>query len=352
MTTRTLHVISSTNQLLTDLLSLALNANPDNTWQTQVIFDDDAAPQIGTALFTSVSGKTYRIELTGTCITCAIRVAMITFVDSLNTPETFLFLPAGIELAHLCPGLHNDLAERHIILGAVMHSIEATNAPAELLTHIPLSDHGSNLTPDDERCLAEIHALNLGYADLILLTGDHDSAGGELVEHLRAHDTLLANPFEDNILAIARSLVHRPEDALERIHPATIQAWGGPDGHGTWTLDLTSQRAFHPDRLFDFAEQLGEYGVCARGCFWLASRPTTICSWDALGGSVAISSAGSWDTPADAQTHIVIVGIGDNTTRDAISRAFSQALATDEDMLFAEADDGLDQWLGTNVIEG
>lgn len=348
MNTHTLHVISCTDPLLTDVLGLALNTDPSATWHARIEINDDEADHIGILSITSATGDRFTTNLNGSCITCAVRAGMIEFLEGATSNDHYFFLPAGIELAHLCPGLADELHAINMQLGAVMHAIDSTNATTELLTHIPVAEHEAGLTPDDERCLAEIHALNLGYADLILLTGGHDTQGGELVEHLRAHDTLMADPFEDNILAITQGITHDLHAALERIHPATVQAWGGPDGHGTWTLDLTSERAFHPERLFDFAESLGSHGVCARGCFWLASRPSTICSWDALGGQVAISPAGEWDT-SEAHTHIIIVGIGDSSVTDAIEAGFMSALATQEEMLFSEAEDGLDQWLGSQT---
>lgn len=78
--------------------------------------------------------------------------------------------------------------------------------------------------------------------------------------------------------------MHDPVAAVGRIYPVTTQAWGGLDCHGMWTLDLHSERPFHPERLIEFAEELAAERVCGRGCFWLVSRPDMVCSWETAGG--------------------------------------------------------------------
>ncbi|QRV02657.1 cobalamin biosynthesis protein CobW [Arcanobacterium phocisimile] len=349
---RTIHLLSTANPILSDLLALTLIPDPTAIWQTRLT-QDVSESTIGTLTFSNAVNIEITEELTGTCVTCAIRTALISFLHNPYTRsnELFVILPPGVELPHLCPTFAADLKSIDVTLGAVTHALDATNATSELLAHIPLAERGAQLIDDDERCLAEIHAINMGYADLILLCGDHNSPGGELVEHLRPHDTLLAHPFEDNIAELVISIDHDPQRALARIHPSTLQAWGGPQTHGTWTLDLTSSKALHPERLFDFAQTLSDLEVYARGCFWVPARPDVVCAWDALGTHVAISNAGNWETPSEASTHIVVVGQGEETMAQHIEDAFAHALATETDMLFAEPDDGLDQWLGENVTE-
>lgn len=242
---RTLHLISSADPILSDLLALTLVTTPDNIWQTR-LEQNHATCDIGKLIFSNAVHSEITLELQGQCVTCAVRQAIIAFLNQpdILTSNIFLILPLGIELPHLCPALTDDLKHSTTSLGAVMHALDATNALDELLTHIPLTERDAQLIAGDERCLAEVHAINTGYADLVLLSGDHQSPGGELVEHLRPHDTLLAHPFEDDVEELVSDITHEPQRALTRIHPSTLQAWGGPQIHGTWTLISPQQKPY------------------------------------------------------------------------------------------------------------
>jgi len=51
---------------------------------------------------------------------------------------------------------------------------------------------------------------------------------------------------EQALLETLTALTHDVAASLSRIHPATTSAWGGPDEHGVWTLDLSASLPFHP----------------------------------------------------------------------------------------------------------
>ena len=303
-----------------------------------------------------------------TCPTCSLREVLVAVAQdrSIQDPggTTVILLPAAIELAHLLPGLAEELAGTGVRLAGAAHVLDATTALDELLEHRQLSAF-----PGDSRCTGAVHLTNLGYADVVLALGrDEDPAGADLIEHLRPHDALLLPGLDAPLLETLTTLTHDVAASLSRIHPATTSAWGGPDEHGVWTLDLSASLPFHPERLRSLVVELAGQGLCARGCFWLPSRPGRVCTWEVAGGAVSVGDAGTWaevpaapsdaddDTASEPRCHLVVTGVGDEGMREQVRRAFSRILLRPEEMAQAlawiGADDGLGDWFGQEDQEG
>ena len=297
-----------------------------------------------------------------TCPTCSLREVLAAVAQDRAAQEpagtTVILLPAAIELAHLLPGLAEELAGTGVRLAGAAHVLDATTALDELLEHRLLSAF-----PGDTRCTGAVHLTNLGYADLVLALGrEEDPAGADLIEHLRPHDALLLPGLDAPLLETLTALTHDVAASLSRIHPATTSAWGGPDEHGVWTLDLSASLPFHPERLRSLVVELAGQGLCARGCFWLPSRPGRVCTWEVAGGAVSVGDAGTWaevpaapsdaddDVAGEPRCHLVVTGVGDEEMREQVRRAFSRILLRPEEMAQAlawiGADDGLGDWFG------
>ena len=298
-----------------------------------------------------------------TCPTCSLREVLVAVAEDRAAQDpggtTVILLPAAIELAHLLPRLAEDLAGTGVRLAGAAHVLDATTALDELLEHRLLAAF-----PGDCRCTGAVHLANLGYADVVLALGrDEDPAGADLIEHLRPHDALLLPGLDAPLLETLSGLSHDASASLSRIHPATTSAWGGPDDHGVWTLDLSAALPFHPGRLRALVVDLAGQGLCARGCFWLPSRPGRVCTWEVAGGALSVGDAGTWAdvpvAPADGtaarasgepRCHLVVTGIGDERMREQVRRAFGRILLRPEEMAQAlawiGADDGLGDWFG------
>lgn len=324
------------------------------------------------------------VPLPTDCLTCSLREVLLAVAEdrARDEPEgtTVVLLPPAVELAHLVPGLARDLAVQSqpendqrpapARLAGVAHLIDAESALADLLDHHPLAESGLALGEHDQRCTGEVHLVNLGYADVIVSVG-HGSAGSgaDLVEHLRPLDTLLLPGLDAPLLDCLLGVDHDADAALRRVHPATTQAWGGPDGHGVWTLDLSASLPFHPGRLREMVADLAGRGLCARGCFWLPSRPGRVCAWEVVGGAVSVGDAGAWseaplrlppqeaartgDTAVEAtepHCHLVVTGVGEPEQRQAVEAAFAAVLLREdelaESLAWIGATDGLEDWLG------
>lgn len=119
--------------------------------------------------------------------------------------------------------------------------------------------------------------------------------------------------------------------------------------HGTWTLDLCSQRPFHPERVLENIERLGAGALRGRGCFWLPTRPASVCQWDGAGGQVSIGTIAETG-PELPRTHLVVTGIGD-ADRKRVQGAFARSLLSAREwerglLPWMGRADGFSPWLG------
>ena len=372
-----LAVIGAVDPVLLDLVDLSLAGQDSVVIRAGLHFGADDEAEIGQAddddLVRLVSHSsadgfdddpvTLDVPMPYTCPTCSLREVLAAVAQDRAAQEpggtTVILPPAAIELAHLLPGLAEELAGTGVRLAGAAHVLDATTALDELLEHRLLAAF-----PGDSRCTGAVHLANLGYADVVLALGcDEDPAGADLIEHLRPHDALLLPGLDAPLLEILSGLTHDAAASLSRIHPATTSAWGGPDEHGVWTLDLSASLPFHPGRLRALVVDLAGQGLCARGCFWLPSRPGRVCTWEVAGGALSVGDAGTWAdvpvAPADGaaarasgepRCHLVVTGIGDERMREQVRRAFGRILLRPEEMAQAlawiGADDGLGDWFG------
>lgn len=340
-------LLSTTSPLLRDLTTLTLS---DLSSILTCDFNDDS---IRLALYENRELTiTRNIPLAHPCLSCSFNEAIIPFLAEIakTTPRLTIALPvavdpmgAAIHLNEVCDS--GELLDGSLV-STCIHAVNANTARTDLLSHIPLSDQGLALFDDDTRCTGEVLMMSLGYADLIVTIGE-DPIGMDLIKHLHPHNTPHVTHLEDLTTDLVFSKVHNPDEALRRVHPAHTSAWGGPTEHGVWTVDLHSDKPFHPQRLAQFSADLAAHSTCARGCFWLPSRPNTICTWESNGGTASVGTAGPWKE--SARTHLIVTGLHDSIhLQEAITQTFSRILMTDEEMRDAFAwigtDDGLDHW--------
>ncbi|WP_026460971.1 GTP-binding protein [Schaalia suimastitidis] len=340
--------LTTTEPLLRDLITLTLSDQAD-------VLVCDLSPDSVTLrhfhTFDLASKST--VDLAHSCLSCSLREAIIPALSNLahmGVDRLVLALPPAAEALTVIPLLHEYTAPGqyldHCVLTTCIHAVNTDTVKRDLLTHTPLRELGCHLSDDDDRCAGEVLMNGIGYADLVLSLGD-DPVGGELAEHLRPFDTLMVHHLDDVTDTLLFDHRHDPDAAIARIHPASTLAWGGPHTHGVWTLDLHSDRPFHPERLAQFAADLAAHSTCARGCFWLPSRPDTVCTWEVSGGSASVGVAGSWDD--SAHTHIIVTGTQDVAyLRDEITATFQRILMNDTELHHAfewiGADDGLSHW--------
>ncbi|WP_022868334.1 GTP-binding protein [Schaalia vaccimaxillae] len=293
-----------------------------------------------------------RVPLAHSCITCSLREGILPLIAELSADglqTLILALPVGVEALNALPSICDACEEHHalndVTLSSNLHLADADTAASDLFEHVPLNEAGIDLFEGDERCTGELLMNGVGYADLVCVLGENQ-LGLDLIEHLRPLDTLMVHHFDELTEDLLFAGRHDPDEAIARIHPASTRAWGGPEAEGVWTLDLHSDRPFHPERLANDAAMLAPQGVCARGCFWIPSRPTMVGTWEVSGGGASVGSAGEW--VGNAFTHLVVTGTGPQSDKQMILDAFEYLLMTEEEMTQAlqwvGVDDGMTSW--------
>lgn len=282
------------------------------------------------------------VHLDHPCASCAMREDAVPTLARLATT-------AGVTAVLLAPPLS---AEPSIVAGtlrphqerwhlsAAVTAVDFASARADLLGDDTLAERGLQWAAGDARGVGEALAAQVEYADVLVVEGKADGPGGELLEHLRAPEQRLVH---GTFALTARELLAGTLDhmlGLRRRDVRYVEPYGGPIAHGTWTLDLCSERPFHPDRLLENIEQLGAGRLRGRGRFWVPDRPDSICQWDGAGGQVSIGAV--WRAGRELPTtRLVVTGI-EPADRARVRDAFGHSLLTAE-----EWEAGLGPWLGT-----
>ena len=137
---------------------------------------------------------------------------------------------------------------------------------------------------------------------------------------------------------------------IARAHDATpaqvIIAWHLALGNVVFPKSVT------PERIQENLPELGGGAFRTRGCFWVPTRPETLCVWDGAAGQLNIGTAGRWRRPAARRTDFVVTGLlAHGDPRDELRRAFETALCTPAELdtlaaVWSTDEDGLEPWLG------
>jgi G3E family GTPase len=289
------------------------------------------------------------VELEHPCVSCAMREDAVPTLGRLTRDpriEAILLVPPiSADPLTVAGTLVPHQGSWH--LARAVAAVAAAQARHDLLGEDTLAERGLQWASEDRRSVGEALAAQLEYSSLIVADttpGDAgDAAGLELVEHLRAPEQLLVtSPHSlDPSEVFGERLDHR--GGLRRRDPRTVDSYGGPTRHGTWTLDLRSRRPFHPSRLLENIELLGAGRLRGRGRFWVPDRPGTICQWDGAGGQVSIGAA--MDAGRELPTTRMVVTGVEAGDFPRVRDAFARSLLTE-----AEWEEGLAGWLGTEDL--
>ncbi len=298
------------------------------------------------------------LDLDHACVACAIREDVVPTLERLAASGRWealvAHLPVAAEALQACRVVETyaDVAP-HVHVAAVVAALDGATVLEDALGDHLLHERGLHTSDDDTRGVAETAAAIVEYADAVVLSGDSEPAARDL---LRA----LARPGVE-VVKDPSALDAAPLVEGAHRHGVT-EAWVGVVRRGdlprhasehVWTLDLRSDRPFHPERLLESIEHLGGGPRRSRGSFWLPSRPGDVCVWDGAGGQLSVGTATRWgaDRPL---TRLVVHGLSSGplaSTPDDVQEAFAHCLLTDVEMAergpyWEVVEDGLEPWLG------
>ncbi|MDN5600028.1 MAG: GTP-binding protein [Brachybacterium sp.] len=285
------------------------------------------------------------VHLDHPCASCAMREDAVPTLGRLagigGIAAVVLAPPLSAEPSIVAGALRPHQGSWH--LAAAVTAVDLGEVRDDLLGDDTLAERGLQWAAGDARSVGEALAAQTEYADTLVVEGEAAGPGAELVEHLRAPEQRLVH----GVFALpAAELLEGTLDhllGLRRRDVRYVEPHGGPVEHGTWTLDLCSERPFHPDRLLENIEELGAGSLRGRGRFWVPDRPDSICQWDGAGGQVSIGAV--WRAGRELPTtRLVVTGI-DRADRSRVREAFGRSLLTAR-----EWEAGLEPWLGAEDL--
>lgn len=289
-----------------------------------------------------------RAPLEHACTSCAIREDAIPVMAALvaqNRCESLLLaLPVTAE-SH---GVSRTLARAtdaggpltQVRLASVCALVDVATFEHDLLGKDRVRDRDLGFGTDDDRPIAGALADQVSHADVVLGHGGAQAQprSSELIDHVRAADGVrLASAHETGVAELL-ALSHDSSRADARMDPVFARPHGGASAHGAWTIEVSTPRALHPQRLIDRVDTLAPAGVRSFGAFWTPTRPFTVCTWDAAGGQLHVGERGTWGR-IPPRSRLVLTGVGDE--REHLLDAFHGISLSP-----AESARGLGQWLG------
>ena len=333
------------------------------------------------------------VDLEHACLSCAVREDAIPTLRGLardgRWDQVLLALPVSAEPLPVARALGGATrpggALDGLRLATVLTVVDLAAVETDLLDDDLLEERGLALTAADHRSVGEVLAAQVEHADLVVTTGAptpaivsgpdlsgsrplpdgvshpgasaavhaaqdrrHASArtGSGLVDRLMADGSTRLDSLDGLHLADLSAATHDATRAERRAHPFGTRAVVGQDEEtGTWTLELSSDLPFDPQRLLHQVRRLGTGRLRSRGVFWVPNRPDSMCAWDGAGGQLSIGEVGTWEDLAP-RTRLVFTGAADSAgDRDELRAAFTEILATREEV----ADGGL-RWLGREDV--
>jgi G3E family GTPase len=293
------------------------------------------------------------IPLEHACVSCALREDILPTLERVARDRRWstivAALPSGTEADQLGGVLAtSSRLARHIRLSTVVSALGGEHVVHDLLADDLLRERGWHTNPWDDRGVGEIACAQVEYADLVVVDRETTGQPRDLLRALARPEVAVVTGFDQ--LDGAALVAHRHQ------HKATT-AWCSPalevelpplGESQAWRLDLTSGRAFHPERLLDQIERLGTGEHRSRGCFWVPTRPGVALEWSGAGGQLSIGSYSSWGRRAPL-TRLIFTGVG--TAPTDLAAAFEDLLLTPEESRRDQrswdvVEDGLEPWLG------
>ncbi len=314
----------------------------------------DVERQLLTRTVSDASGIVERIhlDLDHACVSCALREdimpTLVRLADDGRWSTIIAHLPVSADATQVCRVLDHDATlARSLHVASVLAVVHGPTVRTDLLGDDLLRERDLQTSASDHRGVAEAHAALIEYADVAVIVGDVDPTDRHLVSMLQRPDAVGAVDHLD--LDTARIVsARRPHQIAENwVHPAHSTPVGLMQTGQAWTVELRSDRPFHPQRLLDNIGALGGGARRSRGCFWLPTRPDRIEEWDGAGGQLSVGPCDHDDV--GPHTRILVTGVDDG--REALQTLFHHCLLTDAELAergtIWECDaDGFEPWLG------
>ncbi|ONI68079.1 cobalamin biosynthesis protein CobW [Kribbella sp. ALI-6-A] len=232
------------------------------------------------------------------CVSCAMRGSLVALLRDIAAVDRYaaavVNVPGAGDPQTLAEEIARDAAE-DLQVSAVLAVVEAGSFVTDATGDDLLRDRGIPTAAEDNRALAEAIVHQVEYADAVLVNASEETAEA-LARALNPRALIVAHPRE-----LAGVRLHDPAVARARIEPGSISAPLREETGPVRTFTWSSDRPFHPERLYDALEDLVDKSARGKGTVWLATQPQARLGWDSFGTNISIGVLGRWlaDLPAD-----------------------------------------------------
>jgi G3E family GTPase len=253
------------------------------------------------------------------CVSCAMRGSLVALLRDIAAVDRYaaavVNVPGAGDPEALAEEIARDAAE-DLQVSAVLAVVEASSFVTDATGDELLRDRGIPTAAEDNRALAEAIVHQVEYADAVLvapapprytsappgrtpasgLPAPEAAVAGALASALNPQARLVGRAAE-----LAGVRLHDPAVARARIDPGSISAPLREETGPVRTFTWSSDRPFHPERLYDALEELVDKSARGKGTVWLATQPQARLGWDSFGTNISIGVLGRWlaDLPAD-----------------------------------------------------
>ncbi|GAA1542050.1 CobW family GTP-binding protein [Kribbella lupini] len=237
------------------------------------------------------------IRMNHPCVSCAMRGTLVELLRSIAAVHRYdaavVNVPAAGDPEALAEEIGRDAAGE-LQVSVVLAVVEAGSFVADATGEELVRDRGIPTAAEDNRALAEAIVHQVEYADAVLV--DPSSAAAALAQALNPQARIVGRARE-----LAGVQLHDRAAARARVEPGTISAPLREESGPVRTFLFSSDRPFHPERLYDALEDLVDRTARGKGTVWLATRPQARLGWDSFGTNISIGVLGRWlaDLPAD-----------------------------------------------------
>ncbi|MEV4708817.1 GTP-binding protein [Actinoplanes sp. NPDC049316] len=262
------------------------------------------------------------VHLVHGCAACTLREDVLpTLVRLARTrphSDIVLALPPAVEpeaLATACAQCAVDGAPvtEAVRFDSYVTVVEASAFLADLTTTDDLRHRDLHAADEDHRCVADVLARQIEYADTLVVWGRPDPTGVEeavlhrlvpWAAHVRVGDTATVDctALAAQLRRTGRHDPAKPGVLARALEGRTIGVDEPAGEHGVTALVFRARRPFHPQRLHAALDGLTGDTLRGRGQLWLATRPDLAVAWESAGGGIGLGSLGPWlaaMSPAD-----------------------------------------------------
>jgi G3E family GTPase len=313
------------------------------------------------------------VEMSNGCICCTLREDLLVEIKKLADEKKFDYLlieSTGISEPMPVAETFVFEDENGVSLGSVAELdtmvtvVDSASFLKDYFESVELKQKKMEINEEDERTITDLLIDQVEFANVIVLN-KADLVSAEDLNELKSMISFL-NPGAKLITA-SRGQVDLNQIFNTKLfnydQASSAAGWmkvlrgeekSEIDEYGISSFCYRARKPFHPDRLWDLFHTNWEGVLRAKGFFWIASRPESVCSWALAGGISGVEGAGVWnasipqeewdldeeeferiqkiwdDRFGDRNQELVI--IGQNLDQAKITQKFDDCLLTDQEL--------------------